>query len=36
MTPVRTVAVERLPTAGTFTFSRGSRTEAVVVVEYCG
>jgi L-Ala-D/L-Glu epimerase len=32
MTIALTVAVERFPTAGTFTIARGSRTEAVVVV----
>lgn len=32
MTFALTVAVERFPIAGTFTISRGSRTEAVVVV----
>ncbi|MEQ4599391.1 MAG: dipeptide epimerase, partial [Methylobacteriaceae bacterium] len=30
--PRLTVAVERFPIAGSFTISRGSRTEAVVVV----
>lgn len=32
MTLALSVAVERFPTAGTFTIARGSRTEAVVVV----